>query len=217
MNTKEKIAKRVAQEIQDGDVVNLGIGLPELVADHIPEDFDVWFQGDNGIIARQRTASAEEEDEDIIDAGNNHIVVKPGASYFDSAMAFGISRGGHLDVAVLGALQVDGHGSVAGHYIPGKLVAGMGGAMDIATGAKKLIIASTFAKRDGTCVLVDELSYPVTVVSRADLIVTDWCVVRVTERGFVLEEIAEGHTIEEIRRMTSAKLTVSEALRTMPQ
>lgn len=215
MNTKNKIARRIAREIHDGDVVNLGIGLPELVADYIPEDFDVWFQGDNGIVARQRTAPKGQEDADLIDAGNNHIVVKPGAAYFDSATAFGISRGGHLDVAVLGALQVDAHGSVAGHCIPEKMVAGMGGAMDIATGAKKLIIASAFIKKDGTCVLVDELAYPVTVVSGADLIVTDLCVVRITEQGFMLEEIADGYTAEEIQQMAKVRLNISTKLQTL--
>lgn len=206
MNARERIARRAAQEIKDGDVVNFGIGLPELAADYILADYDVWIQGDHGVVARQKNAQPGQEDQNLIGAGNQYIQVAPGASFFDSGMAFAISRGGHLDVAVLGALQVDRQGSVASHFIPGKMVAGMGGAMDIIAGAKKVIIVSSYKKKDGSCILTKELTLPCTAKYSVDMIITDLCVVYVTERGLEVSEIAEGYTLELLQKMTSAKL-----------
>ena len=136
MDAKEIIARRAAQEINDGDVVNLGIGLPELITNYIPAEYDIWSQGDQGLIGRQRNAEAGLEDTDLIGSGNQYITLEPGACFMDSAEAFAVSRGGHIDVAVLGAFQVDSNGSVASHFIPGRAVSGMGGAMVMMTGAK---------------------------------------------------------------------------------
>lgn len=206
MNARERIARRAAQEIKDGDVVNFGIGLPELAADYIPEDYDVWIQGDHGVVARQKNAPEGSEDPDLIGAGNQYIQVEPGASFFDSEMAFTVSRGGHLDVAVLGALQVDEKGSVASHFIPGKMVAGMGGAMDIIAGAKKVIIVSSYIKKDGSCILSSKLTLPCTAQHAVDMVITDLCVVHVTEEGLKVSELAEGCTLEMLQQKTDAKL-----------
>lgn len=211
MNTREKIARRAALEIKDGDVVNFGIGLPELASDYIPKEYDVWVQGDHGVVARQKNASEGMEDPELIGAGNQYIQVEPGASFFDSAMAFAVSRGGHLDVAVLGALQVDEKGSVASHYIPGKMVAGMGGAMDIIAGAKKVIIVSSYKKKDGSCILTGELTLPCTAQYAVDMIITELCVIYVTERGLEVDEIADGYTLEMLQEMTDAKLYEMDA------
>lgn len=211
MNARERIARRAALEIKDGDVVNYGIGLPELVADYVPKSYMVWTQGDHGIIARQKNAPVGQEDFNVIGAGNQCIVVEPGASFFDSSTAFDISRGGHLDVAVLGALQVDEHGSVASHFIPGKMVAGMGGAMDIMSGAKKVVIVSNFCKKDGSCIVTKNLTLPCTALNSADLIITDLCVIRVDqEKGLLVEELADGVTMEELKKCTDAKLQLSD-------
>lgn len=206
MNVREQIARRAALEIQDGDIVNFGIGLPELVADYIPETYDVWSLGDNGVAARQKNAPKGQEDPNVIGGGNQCILVEPGASFFDSSTAFTISRGGHLDVAVLGALQVDAQGNIASHYVPGKMIAGMGGAMDIIAGAKKVIVVSTFQKKDGSCILTESLTLPCTALHGADLVITDLCVVRITEKGFCVEKIADGYTFEQLQSMTDAVL-----------
>ena len=206
MNTRERIARRATQEIKDGDIVNFGIGLPELVADYIPETYDVWSLGDNGVAARQKNAPEGQEDYNVIGGGNQCILVEPGASFFDSSTAFTISRGGHLDVAVLGALQVDAQGNIASHYVPGKMIAGMGGAMDIIAGAKKVIVVSTFQKKDGSCILTEHLTLPCTALRGADLIITDLCVVRVIEKGFQVEELADGCTLDSLQSMTDAIL-----------
>ena len=206
MNVREQIARRAAQEIEDGDIVNFGIGLPELVADYIPKEYDVWSLGDNGVAARQKNAPNGQEDPNMIGGGNQCILVEPGASFFDSSTAFTISRGGHLDVAVLGALQVDAQGNIASHYVPGKMIAGMGGAMDIIAGAKKVIVVSTFQKKDGSCVLTESLTLPCTALHGADLIITDLGVVRIMEKGFCVEEIADGCTFEQLQSMTDAVL-----------
>ncbi|RKW36328.1 MAG: succinyl-CoA--3-ketoacid-CoA transferase, partial [Lachnospiraceae bacterium] len=147
--SKEKIARRVASELHDGDVVNLGIGLPTMVADYVPEGIEITLQSENGILGMGALASPETANKHLINAGGQNVTVLPGAAYFDSAFSFVIIRGGHVDMTVLGALQVDAHGNLASHIVPGKMVPGMGGAMDLVTGSKKVVVAMTHTAKDG--------------------------------------------------------------------
>lgn len=213
MDVKNRIAKRVAAEIKDGDVVNLGIGTPELVANFIGEDKQVWLQAENGILGMGRVAEDAEVDVDVINAGCKHVLTEVGGCYFDSATSFGIIRGGHVDVTVLGVLEVDGEGSFASHTVPGKRVPGMGGAMDLVTGAKKVIIAATHTKKGGVKTIVNKLSLPPTAIKKVTMIITELAVIRVTNEGLVLEEIAEGYTPEQIQELTEPRLLVSETLK----
>ena len=211
---KEIIAYRVAQELKDGDVINLGIGLPTMVANYIPEGVDVTLQSENGILGMDRVATPEEADNHVSNAGGTYVLVKPGACFFDSAMSFGIIRGGHVDLTVLGALQVDEKGNLASHMVPGKLVPGMGGAMDLVVGAKKVIVASTHTQK-GVAKILKQITLPTTAVGCVDMIVTELCVIDVTPEGLVLKEIAPGVTVEEVQAQTEATLIVAEDLKTM--
>ena len=213
MNVKDSIAKRVAQEINDGDVVNLGIGLPELVANFISPEYMVCFQAENGILGMGGMAAEEDKDNNVINAGCKRVEVKPQGCFFDSATSFGIIRGGHVDVTVLGVLEVTEDGSFASHKIPGKRVPGMGGAMDLVSGAKKVIVATTHTQKDGSAKILKKLSLPATAVKRVNLIVTELCVIRVTDAGLVLEEITEGYTVEDIQKVTEPQLIISENLK----
>lgn len=213
-SAKEIIAYRVAQELKDGDVINLGIGLPTLVANYIPEGVDVTIQSENGILGMDRVANEGEEDKDVINSGGAHVLVTPGACYFDSSMSFGIIRGGHVDVTVLGALQVDEHGNLASHMVPGKMVPGMGGAMDLVVGAKEVVIATTHTQK-GVAKILKEITLPATAIKCVDKIVTELCVIEVTDKGLVLVEVAPGVTAEEVQAQTEATLIVSENLKTM--
>lgn len=213
-SAKEIIAYRVAQELKDGDVINLGIGLPTLVANYIPEGVDVTIQSENGILGMDRVANEGEEDKDVINSGGAHVLVTPGACYFDSSMSFGIIRGGHVDVTVLGALQVDEHGNLASHMVPGKMVPGMGGAMDLVVGAKEVVIATTHTQK-GVAKILKEITLPATAIKCVDKIVTELCVIEVTDKGLVLTEVAPGVTAEEVQAQTEATLIVSENLKTM--
>ena len=211
---KEIIAYRVAQELKDGDVINLGIGLPTMVANYIPEGVDVTLQSENGILGMDRVATPEEADNHVSNAGGTYVLVKPGACFFDSAVSFGIIRGGHVDLTVLGALQVDEKGNLASHMVPGKLVPGMGGAMDLVVGAKKVIVASTHTQK-GVAKILKQITLPTTAVGCVDMIVTELCVIDVTPEGLVLKEIAPGVTVEEVQAQTEATLIVAEDLKTM--
>lgn len=213
-SAKEIIAYRVAQELKDGDVINLGIGLPTLVANYIPEGIDVTIQSENGILGMDRVANEGEEDKDVINSGGAHVLVTPGACYFDSSMSFGIIRGGHVDVTVLGALQVDEHGNLASHMVPGKMVPGMGGAMDLVVGAKEVVIATTHTQK-GVAKILKKITLPATAIKCVDKIVTELCVIEVTDKGLVLTEVAPGVTAEEVQAQTEATLIVSENLKTM--
>lgn len=213
LDSKSIIAKRIAEEIMEGDVVNLGIGLPEMVADYIPGDKHVFLQSENGIIGMGRLAKADEIDKNIINAGNKYVIVEKGACFFDSATSFGIIGGGHVDVTVLGVLEIDKNGSFASHKIPGKLVPGMGGAMDLVSGAKKVIIATTHNKKNGNSTIVEKLTLPATAFEKAHLIITELAVMRVTKEGLVVEEIADGITVDELQVRTGAKLIVSDQLK----
>ena len=213
MSVKNSIAKRVAQEINDGDVVNLGIGLPELVANFISPDYTVSFQAENGILGMSGMAEGDDADSNVINAGCKCVNLQSHACFFDSATSFGIIRGGHVDVTVLGVLEVTEDGSFASHKIPGKKVPGMGGAMDLVMGSKKVIVATTHTQKDGSSKIKKALSLPATAVKRVNLIVTELCVLRVTEQGLVLEEVAEGYTAEDIQKVTEPQLIISENLK----
>ena len=213
-SAKEIIAYRVAQDLKDGDVINLGIGLPTMVDNYIPEGVEVTIQSENGILGMDRVANEGEELKDVINSGGQPVLITPGACFFDSSMSFGIIRGGHVDVTVLGALQVDEKGNLASHVVPGKMVPGMGGAMDLVVGAKEVIIATTHTQK-GVAKILKEITLPATAVKCVDKIVTELCVIKVTDAGLELTEIAPGVTVEEVQAQTEATLIVSGDLKTM--
>ena len=212
--TQEFIARRVALELQDGDLVNLGIGLPTLVANFIPEDRDVFLQSENGFIGVGPAPEEDEIDPCIANAGAMPVTIVPGGSFFDSAVSFGIIRGGHVNTTVLGALQVAENGDIANYMIPGKMVPGMGGAMDLLSGAKKVIVAMEHTAK-GAHKLLKECTLPLTAVSAVDLIVTEMGVIEVTEKGFVLIEYNPDFSLEEIHNATGADLIISQSLKPM--
>lgn len=211
MSDKEKIARRVAKELHDGDVVNLGIGLPTMVADYAPTDITICLQSENGILGMGPVPDRDSCDTNIVNAGGKPVTIETGACFFDSATSFGIIRGGHVDMTVLGALQVDRHGSLASHIIPGKMVPGMGGAMDLVTGSRRVIIAMTHTAKDGSPKILNGITLPATAVEKVHLIVTELAVIEVTKEGLVLKEIAKETTIAEVRNKTEAPLIVDEA------
>ena len=211
MDSKTIIAKRVALELRQGYLVNLGIGLPTLVAKYVPRDVEVFFQSENGIIGMAPLPESGMEDEFLTDAGGGHIGAIPGACSFDSCMSFGIIRGGHLDVTVLGGLEVDEQGRLANWMVPGRMVPGMGGAMDLVAGAKKVIVAMIHTSKTGPKI-VAECSLPVTSQRRVDLIVTDLAVIKPTREGLFLAELAPGVTPNQVIAATAAKLSVPKTI-----
>ncbi len=211
MNAKELIAKRVARELKDGYLVNLGIGIPTLVANFIPNDVNVYFQSENGVIGMGHIPDKGLENPDLTNAGAQLITALPGAVCFDSATSFSIIRGGHLDVTVLGGLQVDEQGHLANWMIPGKIVPGMGGAMDLVTGAKKVIVAMTHTVK-GKSKIVKKCSLPLTSVRRVDLIVTDMAVMKPIDEGLLLQEIAPDLTVQDVLNATDASLIVPNSV-----
>ena len=214
MDEKTLIAKRVALELNDGDLVNLGIGLPTLVARYVPADRHVFFQSENGILGMSGPIAGA-ENPDLTDAGGNPISALPGAASFDSAMSFGLIRGGHLAVTVLGGLQVDEEGKLANWMVPGKMVPGMGGAMDLVTGAKRVIVAMQHAAK-GESKIVKKCTLPLTSVRRVSLIVTDLAVIEPTDKGLLLKETAPGVTVEQVLANTAAELIVPADVPVMP-
>ena len=213
-NVKEIIAHRVAQELKDGYVVNLGIGLPTLVANYVPEGIDIFLQSENGIIGMAGVCKPEDADPNVVNSGGVNVSVYPGAAYFDSATSFGIIRGGHVDMTVLGALEVDQEGNIASHIIPGKMVPGMGGAMDLVIGAKKVVVAMTHTNK-GKPKLFEKIHLPATALKAVDLIVTEMGVIEVTDRGFELRELAPGVTAEDIQAATAAPVIVEGEIKEM--
>jgi acetate CoA/acetoacetate CoA-transferase beta subunit len=211
---QEFIAKRVALELRDGDLVNLGIGLPTLVANYVPEDRNIHFQSENGFIGLGPAPHEDAIDPHIVNAGGMPVTINPGGSFFDSAMSFGIIRGGHVNTTVLGALQVAENGDIANYMIPGKLVPGMGGAMDLLNGAKKVIVAMEHTNR-GNHKLLKECTLPLTAMKAVDLIITEMGVIEVTNEGFVLIEQNPEYSIDEIKAATGANLIISDALKLM--
>ncbi len=206
---REYIAKRVAQEFKDGYVVNLGIGLPTLVANYIPKEMDVVFQSENGIIGVGPSPEPGKENKNLINAGGGFVTALPGAQFFDSATSFGIIRGGHVDATVLGALQVDKKGSLANWMVPGKMIPGMGGAMDLVVGAKKVIIAMEHTLK-GAAKIIDECTLPLTAIGVVDLIITEKGVIKVTPEGLVIIEVSPYSSIEDIKTFTAAELKIAD-------
>ncbi|QOX64267.1 CoA transferase subunit B [Anoxybacterium hadale] len=209
---KEIIAARVAKELNDGDVVNLGIGLPTLVANFLPENVNIVLQSENGIMGMGPGAEKGKEDADIVNAGAQYVTVNPGAMFFDSATSFGIIRGGHVDATILGALEVDQHGNLANWIVPGKMVPGMGGAMDLVVGAKKVIVAMQHTQK-GAHKILKECRLPYTAINVVDMIITEMGVMEITPAGILLTELQSDYTVEQIRAATEAELIISPDLK----
>jgi len=211
---KNIIAERAGAELKDGEVINLGIGLPTLVANYVPEGVDVVIHTENGAVGVGPAPAPYCGDPDRANAGGQPITLGPGGSYFDACTSFAMIRGGHVDATFLGTLQVDGDGNIASYEIPGKLVAGMGGAMDLLVGARTVYVVTDHCSKDGKTKLVAHCTFPLTGAGEADAIITERALFRhYPDRGFVLEEVARGYTLDDIAAATEMKYTVSDAVK----
>jgi 3-oxoacid CoA-transferase subunit B len=215
MDPKEKIARRVAQEMRDGYYVNLGVGIPVMVADYIPEGMEVVLEAENGMLGIGPYPYEDQVDPDLINAAKEPVTEIPGTSYFTSADSFTMIRGGHMDVTVLGGMEVDEKGNLANWTVPGKKLRGVGGAMDLVSGARRVIIAMEHTTKDGQPKIVKGCTLPLTGIEVVDLIVTELAVIEVTPQGLVLREVAPGVTPEAVQKVTEAKLRVAENLKTI--
>lgn len=210
--TKQQIAQRIAQELKDGYYVNLGIGIPTLVANYIPEGIEVMLQSENGMLGMGPFPEKGTADPDLINAGKQTVTIRPGGAFFDSATSFAMIRGGHIDLTVLGAFEVSDTGDIASWKIPGKMVKGMGGAMDLVAAAKNIIVAMQHTSKDGQSKLLKQCTLPLTGVKCIKKIVSDLAVLEVTNEGFVLLERAPGVSVEDIKKATEGRLVVKGAI-----
>ncbi|MGA9673331.1 MAG: CoA transferase subunit B [Terracidiphilus sp.] len=212
---RERIARRAAQELRDGYYVNLGIGIPTMVANYVPDGIEVTLQSENGMLGVGPYPLPGQEDADLINAGKETISELPGSTYFSSADSFAMIRGGHIDLTILGALEVDRSGSLANWKVPGKMVKGMGGAMDLVAGARRVVVAMEHATKTGTPKILDACTLPLTGSRVVNTIITELAVIEITPEGLALKEIAPDTTIEEVQRLTGTKLLIREPIHTM--
>lgn len=215
MNDRERIVTRAARFFEDGDLVNLGIGMPTEVANHLPAGVEITLQSENGFIGLGPTPDPEHTDPDMVNAGGKPVTILPGGVCFDSCMSFGLIRGGHVSATVLGALEVDQEGNLANWMIPGKKVPGMGGAMDLVAGARKVIVTMEHCSKDGRPKILKRCALPLTAAGEVDYIITELCVLHRTQDGLVLEELAPGVTVEDVLAKTEADLIIPEQIGSM--
>lgn len=216
LSSKEKIAKRVALLFKDGELANLGVGIPTMVPAFLPAGVEVWLQAENGIIGGGPPATSENIDPFFKDAGDKFCTILPGGCTFSSATSFGLIRGGHLDYTVLGAMQVDSQGNLANWMVPDGKLAGMGGAMDLVTGAKKVVVATEHCSRDGSSKILKKCTFPLTGENVVDIIITDLAYIEVTDTGLLLKELAPGVSVAEVIAKTEAPLSIATDIKLMP-